>query len=116
MLAAFSRSSAAHSSLRPPAFAGSFPLGSGDGWFAFSGLFALLCHSASEAGLLLVVVVVVLAGLGGGVSPAFLPLGGEGVRGGSLRLVDEDACRVSSRLADLSCLVASHSHSCLRFH
>ena len=74
----FSRPAASHSSLRPPAFACSFSLGSADEWFALSGLFALLCHSASKAGLLfLVVVVVVLVGLGGG-PPVFLPLGGEG--------------------------------------
>ena len=55
----------------------------------------MLCHPASEAGLLLLVVVVVavfaLVGLGGGVLSAFLVLGGEGVRVGSLRLADEDA-------------------------
>jgi hypothetical protein len=78
----------------------------------------MLCHPASEAGLLWLVVVVVVAvfalvGLGGGVLSAFFLLGGEGVRVGSLRLVDEDAGRVSSCLADLPCPVASHS--CLRF-
>ena len=110
-------SAASHSSLRLPAFGCSFSLGSAAEWFALSGLFALFCPSVSEAGLLLlvVVVVVVLIGLGG-----LALFCGEGVRDGVLRLVEkcgrllgEDGGRVSSRLADLPCPVASHS--CLRF-